>query len=424
LIIDFLYRLRYLFIYSIVVTNSQSCFERSQYEGCSSNPACGCFQKTTMNTNGVCGYLWVTCSELNACERKTNNCYEPGHVCVDHPRCFSHPICYPLSKNQQQICPPILGKRTNKYSEISSVIIDTLGPPKPGDGICTTATWAQNGTIVAGGNDSGSELNQLALPSGIFVDDNQAVYVADFGNNRIVKWDRGASTGQLVAGGNGLGHNDNQLYDPDDVVVDRNGTMYISDFMNRRVQQWFRNAPSGRSILTNITATGVAQDERGSIYVADMENGELIKWSTGQTTGKLIAAGLPGVVRPCTDRYPSIYAAEIVKHQVLKIDLETKQIVRVAGGSPGHGLDQLLYPNSVIVDQLGNVYVADTDNHRIVRWAPGARSGSVIVGGRGGGSQLDQISSPIDLSFDLDGNLYVVDGNNRVLKFLIDRSSC
>jgi sugar lactone lactonase YvrE len=110
---------------------------------------------------------------------------------------------------------------------------------------------------------------------------------------------------------------------------------------------------------------------------------------------------------------------------VLKIDSGTGQIIRVAGGSFGNQTHQLASPNSVVVDQLGTVYVADTDNQRIVRWPRGASSGTVIAGGRGRGSQLDQTSSPTDLAFDLDGNLYVADDfNHRVLKFAIDRSSC
>ncbi|CAF3920602.1 unnamed protein product [Rotaria sp. Silwood1] len=82
-------------------------------------------------------------------------------------------------------------------------------------------------------------------------------------------------------------------------------------------------------------------------------------------------------------------------------------------------------PLSVAVDQLGTIYVADTKNHRIMRWPLGATSGNVIIGGRGEGSRSDQLSEPSDLSFDSDGNLYVVDaGNHRVQKYSIDKSLC
>ena len=40
-------------------------------------------------------------------------------------------------------------------------------------------------------------------------------------------------------------------------------------------------------------------------------------------------------------------------------------------------------PDSVIVDQLGSVYIADRYNHRIVRWKKGATAGEVLAGGNG-----------------------------------------
>ena len=278
---------------------------------------------------------------------------------------------------------------------------------------------------MAGGNDAGSELNQLEFPFGIFVDDNQAIYVADFGNHRIVKWAQGASSGQLVAGGNGGGKNDDQLYYPSDVVVDQNGTMYISDSNNLRVQKWFRNAPNGHTVISDVTLHGLAQDDSGALYITEPEKGELSRWSLGETVGRVIRSGLDRPLDIFIDRDRSIYFPESFKHRVLKIDSGTGQIIRVAGGSFGNHMDQLAYPNSVVVDQLGTVYVADSDNNRIVRWPRGATSGIVIAGGRGQGSQLDQISSPTDLAFDLEGNLYVADDNNhRVLKYAIDRNTC
>ena len=74
---------------------------------------------------------------------------------------------------------------------------------------------------------------------------------------------------------------------------------------------------------------------------------------------------------------------------------------------------------------MGTVYVADRDNHRVMRWFKGSKSGSVIIGGQGSGNGTAQLSYPTDLAFDRQGNLYVVDTfNNRVQKFTIDKSSC
>jgi DNA-binding beta-propeller fold protein YncE len=96
----------------------------------------------------------------------------------------------------------------------------------------------------------------------------------------------------------------------------------------------------------------------------------------------------------------------------------------VAGGQgKGNGLTQLSYLWGVVVDQLGTVYVAEEENHSIMRWVKGATHGSVIVGGNGRGGQSNQLTEPGGLSFDRHGNLYVVDsGNHRVQKFNIEKS--
>jgi sugar lactone lactonase YvrE len=95
----------------------------------------------------------------------------------------------------------------------------------------------------------------------------------------------------------------------------------------------------------------------------------------------------------------------------------------VVAGDQGEGnnLIQLASPEGVIVDHLGTVYVADYNNHRIMRWSEGAKEGSIVVGGNGKGQQPNQLNYPVGLSFDRQGNLYVADWNNhRIQRFDID----
>ena len=94
----------------------------------------------------------------------------------------------------------------------------------------------------------------------------------------------------------------------------------------------------------------------------------------------------------------------------------------VAGGQgQGNSLTQLYYPNGVIVDHFGHVSVADSGNHRTMRWSKGFKEGQIIVGGNGQGKQPNQFWYPECLSFDRQSNLYIVDMNNhRVQKFEID----
>jgi len=92
-------------------------------------------------------------------------------------------------------------------------------------------------TVVAGGNGSGSGLNQFSLAwGGLTVDTLSNVYISDNGNYRILKWAPGATTGQVVAGGNGQGSGANQLNNPYSIAVDAHFTLYVADPSNRRIQ--------------------------------------------------------------------------------------------------------------------------------------------------------------------------------------------
>jgi DNA-binding beta-propeller fold protein YncE len=84
-------------------------------------------------------------------------------------------------------------------------------------------------------------------------------------------------------------------------------------------------------------------------------------------------------------------------------------------------LTQLSYPYAVIVDQLGQIYVVEYGNNRVIRWCEGEKEGTIVVGGNGRGPQSNQFDCPTALSFDPQGNLYVVDfSNHRVQKFELD----
>ncbi|CAF1546100.1 unnamed protein product, partial [Rotaria magnacalcarata] len=70
------------------------------------------------------------------------------------------------------------------------------------------------GTLVAGGNGQGDELNQLNHPAYLFVDRDHSLYVSNWNNNRVMKWVEGAKEGIVVAGGQGEGDALTQLHCP------------------------------------------------------------------------------------------------------------------------------------------------------------------------------------------------------------------
>ncbi|CAF1154758.1 unnamed protein product [Adineta steineri] len=294
--------------------------------------------------------------------------------------------------------------------------------------------WVQNGLIVAGGNGEGNATNQLCRPWGVYVDDDQTVYVADSSNHRIVAWKRGATHGQVVASGNQWKFWNTSLNCPRDVVVDKErNNLIICDGKNQRVVRWLlQNGTSGGTIISNIDCVGLTMDKNRFLYVVDYKKHEVRRYRIDGTEGTVVAGGhgqgahrnqlsIPQHV--FVDRDHSVYVSDWGNHRVMKWEAGATEGIIVAGGrGEGDNLKQLNGPEGIVVDQLGTVYVVDSMNHRIMRWPRGTTQGSVIVGGNGKGGLPNQLYYPYGLSFDLHGDLYVVDQvNNRVQKFRIEQ---
>ncbi|CAF5075788.1 unnamed protein product, partial [Rotaria sp. Silwood1] len=155
------------------------------------------------------------------------------------------------------------------------------------------AKWTRNGITVAGGNGLGSKTNQLLFPYGLYVDEDQTIYVADASNNRIVEWKSGATNGKVVAGRNGSGNGADQLNYPFDVIIDKESDSFIiSDWRNRRVVRWpRRNGTSGETIISNIDCRGLTMDGNGSLYGVDAEERQVRRYKIGDTKGTVVAGG-------------------------------------------------------------------------------------------------------------------------------------
>jgi sugar lactone lactonase YvrE len=145
-----------------------------------------------------------------------------------------------------------------------------------------------NGTIVAGGNGNGNQLNQLNSPTIRFVDENDSVYVSDSRNNLVMKWVKGAKEGIVVAGGQGEGNSLTQLSYPKGVIVDHLGSVYVADTCNHRIMCWSKGTKEGRVIVGGNEEgqqpnqfsfpTGLSFDRQGHLYVVDELNHRVQKF--------------------------------------------------------------------------------------------------------------------------------------------------
>ena len=293
--------------------------------------------------------------------------------------------------------------------------------------------WKQNAITIAGGNGEGQELNQLNRPYGLYIDNEKTIYIADFGNHRIIAWKKGATCGEIVAGGNGEGSENHQLSYPQKVIIDEvNDSLIIADNGNKRVVRWpRRNGLSEETIIKNVRCADLIMHKNQYLYISDDEKHEVRRWKIGENERVLVAGGngcgdgfnqlnTPHFIY--VDQEDTLYVSDWGNHRVMKWMKGAKEGIVVAGGQgQGASLKQLSYPHGIFVDKLGTLYVAEASNDRIVRWIKGAKEGSIIASGNSRGTEPNQLNIPIGLSFDDENNLYIADyENHRIQKFVVD----
>ena len=149
-------------------------------------------------------------------------------------------------------------------------------------------------TRVAGKDCSDSASNALSYPSGIFVDFNFSLYVADSDNNRIQLFSAGQINATTVVGNEAPGTI--TLSYPSDIVLDADGYLFIVDQSNHRI---VGSGPDGFRCVAGCSGTagsefnqlfypqGMSFDSYGNIWVADRENYRVQKFVLkGDSCGK------------------------------------------------------------------------------------------------------------------------------------------
>ncbi len=280
-------------------------------------------------------------------------------------------------------------------------------------------TVAGNGNIPFAGDGGPALSAKFNAPAGTATDSAGNLYIADTGNNRIRKVDTNgtittiAGTGDAgFSGDTGLAVNA-RLDSPADIAVDDQGNVYISDTKNNRVR---RIDTSG--FINTVLGNGVPQSSG--------DGGPARSASTAQPDALAVYENSSG-----TQRF--LYVVESAANKVRAVRLTnsllTNTVNRFAGtgnfGSSGDGgpasSAQLAVPQDICADDGGNVYIADTANHRIRKVnANGiistiAGTGSFGYDGDGGLAISARLAAPNGVAAGPLGNIFILDpGNQRV----------
>jgi sugar lactone lactonase YvrE len=243
-----------------------------------------------------------------------------------------------------------------------------------------------NQTIVGSG---------LSNPMGTAVDAAGDVYIANFGNHRVVELPAGGGA-QIVTG--------KPLSGPAAVAVDGAGNVFIADSTGGKVYEMLAGTTSLTPVGSGFGAPeALAIDPLGNVYVADSANNRVAELPVNGGTQSTLGTGLSAPAGVAIDSLGNIYISDSGNNRAVKIAVSGAQATVGTGLSAPHG---------VAVDAALNVYIADSGNNRVVM-VP-AEGGSQIT-------LVSDLNNPHGLSVDAMGNLYIGDsGNNRVLR--IDRS--
>jgi sugar lactone lactonase YvrE len=139
--------------------------------------------------------------------------------------------------------------------------------------------------VVAGNGSCGSTADQLCLPNGIFVDLNFNLYIADFKNHRIQKFQLGEMNGQTVVGINVP--ETISLNGPTAVVLDADNYLFIADTWQHRIigsgPTGFRCLVGCVRIIKTVDTTlngprSLAFDNSGNLFVSDHGNNRILKF--------------------------------------------------------------------------------------------------------------------------------------------------
>lgn len=281
----------------------------------------------------------------------------------------------------------------------------------------TVTTLAGQGG-VSGSSDGTNNAARFNHPWGLARDDAGNLYVGDQGNHTMRKvspvgtnWVVTTMAGQAGVAGSADGTNSAARFnEPDGVTVDQHGNVYVADAGNHIIRKltplgtnWVVTTVAGKAAVfgsadgTNNDArfnkpTGMVANSANNLYVADLQN---------DTIRKITQVGTNWVVTTVAGQ------------------------AGVAGSADGtNGATRFYEPNSVAVDNVGNLYVTDYGNHTIrkmvsvgTNWVVKTLGGlSGVSGSQDGTGSTARFFHPTFMAVNSAGDLYVSDRDNDTIR--------
>jgi sugar lactone lactonase YvrE len=244
---------------------------------------------------------------------------------------------------------------------------------------------------VAGGHvlgDNGPATEALLFSQEkIITDASGVMYIADTGWHRIRRVDASgrietiAGTGVAGFSGDGQAATAAQLKSPIGLALYK-GDLYVADSGNNRIRRispatsaGIISTAAGDTSATRLSGPrGLAFDASGNLYITDWTSGGRLVRLTAQGQLQAVLDGLPNPGGIAMDPDGNILVAVTNAHVILRVTPGGDYAIAAGSGNPGFGGDRgpadgsgarLYYPSDVALDRLGAIYIADTGNGRI-----------------------------------------------------------
>lgn len=286
--------------------------------------------------------------------------------------------------------------------------------------------------------------NALNAPSGLTIDTNGNLYVADTGNNLIQKVQHSGngsySVNKILGGGGGGGCLNSNLLSPSGVVLDSSGILYVSELSGADVLyadcglgSFF---PYGTSPLSSPSAIALRDDNH--LYVADAGNHQIqlitkiglgngsTSWFSGTTSdyvnGPSASAAFSSPTGIAVSSSGDVFVTDTDNCAVRKISGGI--VSTLAGVGPGAlscgstdgtaTAARFDHPTGIALDpNSGDLYVADTVSNKIRRITQQGVvttiAGSGVSGSADGTGTSATFNTPTGIAVDSNGHVFVAE---------------